>query len=244
VKAATVAELLKVATVRALWLGAVLASLALPLTSLVVAAADGLGSDDTITSGAATGSIVGLLAFGAWAATLAAGEYSLQTIVVSLAAVPHRARLYLAKLAAAAVIGAVGGLASATAAWLVVFAVTPGGDHDLGHPAAMAGVVLAGVAVAVTATAVGVLTRSPTASITVIVLAILAPKAAGGLLGGLEPWVIGASPGTVITQMVGGAQLADSQTYPAGTVAAALTMVGVAAVVALAGALVFARRDA
>lgn len=236
-------EIRKVTTVGGLWFGAALAAVALPFTSLVVAATGGLGDDDTITSGAATGSVVGLLAFGAWAATLAAGEYALQTIVVSMAAVPHRVTLYVAKLLAAAALAAAGALASAATAWLIVLAVTPSGDHDLGNPAALAGVVVAIVAVAVTGVAVGLLTRSPTAAITIVVLAVLLPKAAGGLLGGLEPWVVGASPGTVVTQIVGGAQLSDSQTYPGGTAAALLTMVGVAATVAVAGAVAFVRRD-
>lgn len=238
------AEVLKVTTVRGLWLGALLATLALPLTSLVVAATGGLGDDDTITSGAATGSVVGLLAFGAWAATLAAGEYALQTIVVSMAAVPHRPTLYLAKVAATAAVTAAGALVSAVAAWSIVLAVTPGSEHDNGNPAALLGVVLAVVAVSVMATAVGLLTRSPTASITIVVLAVLLPKAAGGLLGGLERWVVGASPGTVVTQIVGGGQLAESETYPGGTAAAAITMLLVATAVAVAGAVTFARRDA
>lgn len=242
-KHAVRAELLKVLTVRGLVAGVVLSSLAVPLTSLLVAATDGLGSEDTVTSGAATGSVVGLLAFGAWAATLAAGEYSLQTMVVSMAAVPHRLRLYSAKLASAASIAAIGATASAFVAWLIVLAVTPDDDLGLGNPVALVGLVLAVVAVAVTATAAGILTRSPTAAITLIVLAVLLPKAAGGLLGGLEPWVVGASPGTVITQIVEGGQLSDSEAFPGGTAAGALTMVGVAAVVSIAGALVFSRRD-
>jgi len=59
----------------------------------------------------------------------------------------------------------------------------------------------------------------------------------------LEPWVVGASPATVITQIVRGAQLPANQTYPAGTWAAALTMSAAAAVVAGGSALVFVRRD-
>jgi hypothetical protein len=242
-KAAIRAELLKVATVRGLWFGALLATIAVPVTSLVVAATGKLGDGDTITSGAATGSVIGLLAFGAWAGTFAAGEYALQTIVVSMAAVPRRATFYVAKLVAAGAIAAAGAVVAAVSAWLVVLAVTPSGDHDLGNPARLLGLVVAVAAVAVTGAAAGMLTRSPTAAITLIVLAVLLPKAAGGLLGGLEAWVIGASPGTVVTQVVGGAQLADSQTYPGGTAAAVLTMLLVAASVAVAGAVAFARRD-
>jgi hypothetical protein len=103
--------------------------------------------------------------------------------------------------------------------------------------------VLAVVAVSVLGTAVGLLTRSTTAAITIVVLAVLLPKAAGGLLGGLEPWIVGATPGTVVTQVVGGAQLASDQTYPAGDWAAVLTMLAVATAAALAGGVALHRRD-
>jgi hypothetical protein len=86
-------------------------------------------------------------------------------------------------------------------------------------------------------------TMSTTASITIVALAVLLPKAAGGLLGGLEPWVVGASPGTVVTQVVGGAQLASDQTYPPGDLAAVATMLAVAAIAAVVGAVVLQRRD-
>jgi len=99
------------------------------------------------------------------------------------------------------------------------------------------------ITVAVIGVSVGVITRSPSASIAIVVVALLLPKAASGLLGGLEPWVVGASPGTVITEVVGGAQLPANQTYPAGTWAAALTMLLVAAVIAAAGAITLTRRD-
>jgi hypothetical protein len=77
----------------------------------------------------------------------------------------------------------------------------------------------------------------------IIVVAVLLPNAAGGLLGRIQPWVVGASPGTVITQLVGGAQLPTSQIYPAGAWAAAATMVVVAVLVAAAGAIALMRRD-
>ena len=236
-------EVLKVTTVRGLWLGAVLATVAVPLFSLLVVGTDGLGVDDTITSGAATGTIVGLLAFGAWAATLSAGEYARQTMSVTLATVPRRSVLYGAKLVATAAITGAGALVSALASLGIVrLAATPG-EHELGRPASLVVLVLAIVAVSVLGTAVGLLTRSTTAAITIVVLAVLLPKAAGGLLGGLEPWVVGATPGTVVTQVVDGAQLASDQTYPAGDWAAVLTMLAVATAAALAGGVALHRRD-
>lgn len=234
---------MKIATVRGLWLSAVFAAVAIPATSLLVVSTGGLGASDTATSGAATGALIGLLAFGAWGATLAAGEYAHDTMVVSLATVPRRAVLYSAKLAAAAAAAGLGAVVASTAALLTVLAVTPRGDLELGNPAALVGVVLAVMAVTVCGAAVGMLTRSPTASIAIVVVALLLPKAAAGLLGGLQRWVVGSSPGTVITQIVGGAQLPSSQEYPGGAWAAAAAMTAVAAAVCIAGYVSFSRRD-
>jgi hypothetical protein len=242
-RAAVRAEVLKVTTVRGLWIGAVLASVAVPLFSLLVVGTGGLGADDTITSGAASGTVIGLLAFGAWAGTLAAGEYAHHTISVSLASIPRRSVLYGAKLAATAAAAGAGALLASVTSLVIVRLATPPGEHDLGHPAALLALVAAVVAVAITGAAVGVLTRSTTASIGIVAVAVLLPKAAGGLLGGLQPWVVGASPGTVVTQVVSGAQLASNQTYPAGDLAAVATMLAVAALVAGTGAVVLHRRD-
>ena len=237
------AELLKIATVRGQWLGAAIATLALPAVSLLVAATGGVGAGDTATSGAATGAVAGLLAFGIWAATVAAGEYAQQTMIVSLMTVPRRSVLYGAKLVAIGSVGAVGALVSAVAAWLVVWAVLPAGVHHKGDPLALVSVVLAIAAVSVLGMAAGLITKSPAAAASIVVVAVLLPKAAAGLLGGLERWVVGASPGTVITQTVGGAQLPHNQMFPGGAFAATVTMLLVATAVALGGALTLLRRD-
>jgi len=241
--AAVRAELLKIATVRGQVIGAALATLALPMVSLLVATTGGVGPNDTVTSGAATGSIAGLLAFGVWAATVSAGEYAQQTIVVSLTTVPRRSVFYGAKLAAIGAVAAVGALVSVITAWLMVWAALPRGVHVLGDPAALIGVVAAIIAVAVLGVAVGLITKSPAAAASIVVVAVLFPKAAGGLLGGLERWVVGASPGTVITQMVGGAQLPKDQVFPGGAGTAVLTMLLIAAAVAVVGAVTVLRRD-
>lgn len=242
-RAAWRGELFKIATVRGQWICAVLAVAALPLTSLLVAATGGLGPKDTLTSGAAAGAVVSLLAFGAWGATLAAGEYAKQTMVVSLATVPRKSVLYTAKLGAIAAVSGVGAVLSALLALLVVTAVSVPGAHALGNPALLVGFVVAVVSVAVAGAAAGILNRSPSASIAIVVVAVLLPKAAGGLFGGLQPWVVGASPGTVVTQLVGGGQLLTDQSYPAGAWAALATMLLATLALTSAGALVFGRRD-
>jgi hypothetical protein len=121
--------------------------------------------------------------------------------------------------------------------------VLPRGVHHLGDPLALVSVVLAIVAVSVLGMAAGLISKSPAASASIVVVAVLLPKAAAGLLGGLQRWVVGASPGTVITEAVGGAQLPHNQMFPGGATAATVTMLLVATGVALGGALTLLRRD-
>jgi ABC-2 type transport system permease protein len=237
------AELVKVLTVRGLRLAVLLATAAIPLTSLLVASTGGLSAADTITSGAATGSVIGLLAFGAWAASFAGSEYVHQTITVSLATVPRRSVLFGAKIAAVAAVTGAGALVSALISFLLLKTSTPSGAHHNGNVAALLGIVLAVVAVAVVGAAVGFVVRASTASIAIVAAAVLLPKAAAGLLGGLQETVVGASPGTVITQLVQGGQLSSAETFPGGTALAVLTMLLVAAVVVLGSGVAFIRRD-
>jgi ABC-type transport system involved in multi-copper enzyme maturation permease subunit len=236
-------ELWKIGTVRGQWVSAFLVTMAIPVTSFLVVTTGGLAAGEATTSAAATGSLVGLLAFGAWSAMITAGEYAHGTMVASLTTVPRRTVFYAAKLSAIATAAGAAALLSATVSLLVVIGIRAPGAYPLGNPASLFGVVLVVVVVAVTGVSVAVITRSPSASAAIVVAALLLPKAASGLLGGLQPWVVGASPGTVITEMVGGASVPTNQAFPAGTWAAALTMVGVAAVVVGLGALALFRRD-
>ncbi|HEY1829646.1 MAG TPA: ABC transporter permease [Acidimicrobiales bacterium] len=237
------AEFQKMATVKGQWISAILCAMAIPVFSFLVVATGGLGPGETSTTGAVTGSIAGLLAFGVWAAAITAGEYAQGTMVTSLSTVPRRSRLFAAKLSAIAAAATVGALVSVIVAFLVTLGVRAHGSYGLGNPALMVGVLIAVIAVAVIGTTVGLLTRSPTASIVIVVAALLLPKLAANLLGGLQPWVVGASPSQVISEVAGGLRLPDNQTFPAGPWLAALTMVLVAVAVAVAGALAFARRD-
>jgi hypothetical protein len=143
VKSAWVAELVKILTVRGFRVGAVLALVALPLTSLLVASTGGLGKADTLTSGAATGSVIGLLGFGAWSAAIAGSEYVHQTITVSLAIVPRRPTLFGAKIAAAATVAGGGTVIAALLSLLLVRTTTPSGTHRLGTPTTLSAIVLA-----------------------------------------------------------------------------------------------------
>ena len=72
---------------------------------------------------------------------------------------------------------------------------------------------------------------------------VLIPQAAGGLLGTLQPWIVGASPGTVITQIVGNSTLTSSESYPPGAALAAVTFIAVAIAIAAGGLYALQRRD-
>jgi hypothetical protein len=146
-------------------------------------------------------------------------------------------------MTAVATLAGAAALFSALIALLVVVGVRAPGNYGLGNPVVLVGVVIAVIAVAVVGVGVGVITRSPSASIAIIVVVLLLPKAASGLLGGLQPWIVGASPGTVVTEIVGGTRIPVSQTFPDGAWFAVLTMMAVAIVVAGGGALAFLRRD-
>src|SRR5580765_669627 len=142
-KAAWQAELRKIGTVRGQWMAAALAAMAIPFTSLLVVATGHLGVRETATSGAATGSAIGLLAYGIWAATIAASEYTTQSILVSLTTVPRRRWLYAAKVATAGAVAGVGAVISAVLALLIVLAVDAPGAHRVGAPASLLSIVLA-----------------------------------------------------------------------------------------------------
>lgn len=238
------AELIRLTTVRGLWLGALLATLALPLLSLLVASTGGTGTGDTITSVAATGTIVGLLGFGSWAAAYAASDHAHGSIAVSLALVPRRRTLVAARMGVVAAIAGVAGLVGALVSVVVVAAASPARGHHLGHPAALLAIAPTYAVVAAVGAGVGLALGDSTPAIVVVAVALLAPKPAGQLLGGLQRWVVGASPSTVVTQFVGGAQLPSDQRFPGGEWAALAAMaVAAIAVVTVTGA-AFLRRDA
>ena len=157
------AELLKIATVRGQWISAVLATAVVPLSSFLVVVTGGLSSSGSVVTGAASGALVGIVAFGAWAATITASEYAHDTMLVTLATVPRRLVLYGVKLMAVATVAATGAIVSAAGALVIVRALV-GGGHRLGNPAALGGIVLAVVVVSVIGAGMGIMTRSPSAS--------------------------------------------------------------------------------
>jgi hypothetical protein len=170
-----------------------------------------------VTAGAATASIVGLLAFAAWDAAIASSEYASGSIVVIPSTVSRRLVINASELAAVASVADAGAIISATIALFGVLAVTPSGPYALGEAGGTgSSAVLVLTLVTAAGAAVGILTRSPSASIAIVVVAVPLPDTAGGHFSPVRPWVVGASPGAAISQVVGSAPLPARQTYPAG----------------------------
>lgn len=237
------AELLKVRTAPGLVLGAGAATAAFPLASLLVATTGGVGAAETLTSASTSGSLAGLLGWGLWAAASSAGEHAHGTITPSRIAVPGRRRLLGAQLVAAGGTAAAGALVSVLLALGLVRAVLPDDTYAVGRLWALLLVPVVAAAVAAVGVVVGRLTRSVAAAAATVAAALMVPKAAGGLLGVLERWVVGSSPGTVVTQLVGGAQLPAAQTHPGGPVGASATLLVVVALVVVVGGIALDRRD-
>ncbi len=129
-----------------------------------------------------------------------------------------------------------------TALLVVRLAASPG-EHELGTPLALLGLVAAIVAVSVLGAAVGVLTRSTTAPITIVAVAVLLLE--GGRRAARRPGALDRrrQPRHRGHPARRGRPARPDQTYPGGDLAAVATMLAVAALVATVGAVSFQRRD-
>lgn len=236
-------ELVKITTVRGRWIGALAATLIQPLGALAVAGTGGDAAGDTLTAVAATSSVLGLLGFGAWAAAGASAEYTYDTISVGVVTTPGRLRLLAGKLGALAAVAFAGGLVAAVLSLLLLAATQPPAGRDLGTPLSLLAVPLAYACVAMVGGAVATLVRSPVWSIGIVLAAILLPRAGAGLWGGLQGWVVGASPGTVVTQWAHRTAVLPDQRFPAGTAAATIALVVATLVLGAIAGQVVSRRD-
>lgn len=226
--AAVRAELLKVRTVPGAVLGAAAAAVAHPLASLAVVGSGGVDDAADLVAISATGAVAGLLAWGVWAAVLAAGEHEHGTFAPGAVAVGGVVRLLVAK---AVVIGGLAFLGSGLGALLalgLVRAALPPGSHDLGPVPALLVVPAVAAALALIAAIAGLLLRGSGPAVTLVAAVVLVPRAAGGLLGPLEPWIVGASPGAVVSRLVGQRAPEASQAFPAGGLAALGVLLGLA----------------
>ena len=239
---AIAAEALKVRTVPGLVAGAIVATLLHPLASLLVATSGGVADAETLTAASGTGALAGLLVWGVWAAAAVAGEHQHGTVGPSLLAVGGRGRLLGAQAVTLAAIAAVGALVGAVLALGLVRAALPGGVHDLGPFWRLAAVPLVAAAVAAAGVAVGALVRSVGSAAAVVLAVLLVPRAAAGLLGPLQPWVVGSSPGTVVARSLGLAGATADQRFPGGAGAGLAALLAASLVVVAVAGLVGARR--
>lgn len=224
------AEALKVRTVPGLVAGALAATLLHPLASLLVATSGGVADAETLTAASGTGALAGLLVWGVWAAAAVAGEHQHGTVGPSLLAVGGRGRLLGAQAMTLAAIAAAGSLIGALLALGLVRAALPGGVHDLGPAWRILAMPLVAAAVTVGGVAIGALARSVGSAAAVVLAVLLVPRAAAGLLGPLQAWVVGASPGTVVARALGLDGGGPDQRFPGGASAsvAALVLLAVA----------------
>lgn len=240
---AVAAEALKVRTVPGLTAGAIAATLLHPLASLLVATSGGVADAETLTAASGMGVLAGLLVWGAWAAAAVAGEHQHGTIGPSLLAVGGRRRLLGAQAVTLAAIAAAGSLIGALLALGLVRAALPGGVHDAGPVWRILAVPLVAAAVAVGGVAIGALVRSIGSAAAVVLAVLLVPRAAAGLLGPLQPWVVGSSPGTVVARVLGLAGSSADQRFPGGAGGGLVALLAVSVLVVAVAGFVVGRRS-
>lgn len=219
------------------------AALVTVLGAVFVGLTGSLQPDDTVLGGSLTLSVVALMAAGVVGALTVSGEYASGTIAATLAATPRRGRVLAAKatLLAGVLYGL--GLAACTVAYLLGDAVLDG-SYAQGEPLpALFGVAALFSVVGVLGLAIGTVVRHAAGAVAAVVAVLLLPSLFGPLLGGLRPWVAGASPTAALEKLT---QTSDATPDTVGTLGPwpSLALVTAYTAVALAGAaLVLRRRD-
>ncbi|MFD8913521.1 ABC transporter permease [Streptomyces sp. NPDC059575] len=194
-------EWTKLRSVRGTWLTAlctVLAGAALSVlgaSDLLGTPPSGLPADWDPTATSLKGFLFAQLLVGMLGALAVTTEYATGMIGTSLAVVPSRTRLLLAKTAVVAAVALGTALVTTLVSFTAVQLMLKGAGlpvaspGDPGVPRALAGGTLYLVLVAVIGVAVGVLTRSTTGSLAVLVgAALLVPAIAPGLPGAAGDW--------------------------------------------------------
>ena len=187
-----VSEWIKFQTIRSTW-WTVAAVAALPVgVAALVALTASLAPDDTVLSGALGNAVVGLVPAGILGALLAAGEHSGGTLRLTLAAVPLRWPVAVAKAILAGAVAFVVALAANGVGFAVATTLLP--DHAPGAAMpALLGVALVYAAVAVLGVALGIALRNPAGAVTAVSGILLAPALLGPLLGRAQ-WLAGITP--------------------------------------------------
>lgn len=185
-------EWIKFASLRSgWWTLAMLAALPVGV-AVLVAATGSLAPEDTVLSGALGNAVVGLVPAGILGALMVASEYSGGTIRLTLAAVPLRWPVVVAKAVLAAALVLPVALASHAVGLALAVAALPA--HRPGEPVpALLGVALVYAFVAVLGVALGAAIRSPAGAVTAVTGILLAPAFLAPLLTRV-PWLAAVTP--------------------------------------------------
>lgn len=160
--------------------------------ALLVALTNSLAPDDTVLSGALGNAAVGIVPAGILGALLAAGEHSAGTIRLTLAAVPGRWPVPVAKAVLAGSATFTTSLAANAVGLAVAVALLP--DHRPGAALpALPGVALVYAFTAVLGVAAGTALRSLAGATIAVTGLVLAPALLGPLLGRVQ-WLAGLAP--------------------------------------------------
>ncbi|GHC89841.1 ABC transporter permease subunit [Streptomyces flavofungini] len=193
-----------------------------------------LQPDDTVLGGSLTLSVVSLMIAGVVGALTICGEYASGTLTSTLAAVPRRGRVLLAK--AVLLAGLLYGLSlvACTAAYLLGGAILEDGTYAQGEPMpALLGIAGLFAVVGVLGLAIGVLVRHSAGAVTAVIAVMLLPSLFGPLFGDMQRWVAGATPTAALEKLT---QTADASPEAVGSLGAwpSLALVAAYTVVLLA----------
>ncbi|HUY45973.1 MAG TPA: hypothetical protein VMV92_09640 [Streptosporangiaceae bacterium] len=253
-------ELLKIRTARLVY-GLLATAIGLTLLfSVLEAARSGPGKAvPPLNTGAG---VTAILTGGTWAlllatvmgATVSSGEFRHSTATLTYLANPHRSQVLTAKAVAAAIVGAVFGLAGFVLPAIVAVAFASGHGYTLQVTAATlarygAGHVLGGALLATIGVGLGSLIRSQLAVVIgVFVWTIVIESLIGALFNSVQPWL----PYTAATTLAG-SQLGGAAFGPAHGVASTVTslpfagstalLAGLAVVIALLASQTTVTRD-
>lgn len=242
---ATAAEYTKARSLRATaWTPLAMVPLVIGIAAYV-AATGSLQPDDTVLGGSLTGAAGGQYCAAVFGVLLICGEYSTGMISATLAAMPRRLDVLIAKSAVAFPVAAMTGLIAGLGAYLVGSRLLDGSGHAEGKPfPALIAIAACIGASALLGLAVGALVRHTVGAITAVLAFLAVPPIIAPLFGEYQGWVSGASPQVVLQKI---AQSSDAAAATSGSLGpwASLGLVIAMAVGALAiAAIPLVRRDA
>lgn len=219
------------------------ASVLVPVLAAFVGATGSLQPDDTVAGGSLTGVAVAQLLVGVFGTLVVTSEHTAGTVGLTYLAEPRRPRVLAAKALLVAAVTVPAGLVACATAYAVGAALLDGYPRgDLAQ--ALVGVPLCLAVSAVGGLALGAVVRRTAGAIAVLAAIVLVPPVVGPLLGGLRPWLVGATPPATLAKL---SQTSDATAGAMGTLGGWPSLAALAAVT-LAGlalaARVVDRRDA